>query len=146
MRTFKPSPNSVCFRTGGVWSASEFGSFITAVEGIYEAFLSVYLAREKQVDAREVLQQSINKWYPILQKAIEGEPSGSLLIRDIFTAAMISSREAFPSTATEHSSYIAFIYENIRTLAPEHQLTIDVVRISSPGIVSALLGLSLSRV
>jgi hypothetical protein len=49
---------------------------------------------------------------------------------------MISSREAFPSTATEHSSYIAFIYENIRTLAPEHQLTIDVVRISSPGIVS----------
>jgi hypothetical protein len=42
----------------------------------------------------------------------------------------------FSTFSAQRSSYLAFVYENILTIAPDDQLTVSKVRMGSPGNIS----------
>jgi hypothetical protein len=134
VRTFRLNPNSIVFRTDGIWNVSEFSRFATAVEMAYEAFLAVHLARQSTSDQERRIQEYVYYWTQLLRE--ERDRRIHLDEPDYGNAALAFLPNAFVALTAQQSNYLAFVYDNIHTLAPNHRLTIGKVRIGSPGWIS----------
>ncbi len=135
--TFRLNPDSVVFRTDGVWRAKEVSRFVSSVEGIYEAFLAVHLAKQSRPSPDEMVARSFQQnlsYYTLLLEEYERvrgripESEGLMLPPTIGPGA-----ELLTSLAGQESRYLAFVYDNIRTLAPESHLAVGKVRMGSEG-------------
>lgn len=136
VRTYKPSPNSIVFRTHGVWSASEFSRFITAVERLYEAFLTVHLVRRSVPRMEEQVAKSLQWWNEHYSEIQDLYKTWSDRPQEVNFGHQIVPSDFLYTLAIQESSYLAFVHNHIRSVAPEHQLTIGAVRIGSLGFFS----------
>lgn len=133
VRTFRLNPNSVVFRTDGVWGVDDVRRFVGAVEGIYKPFLAVHLVRESSsnIEARlpELFEQRAAYLRELEQRFGGGLPSD-------FGRISQPSPEVLYSLARQQSDYLAFIHDNITTVAPGDRLTVGKVRMGSQGFFS----------
>lgn len=124
--------DSITFKTDGKWTADELSRFVASVNTIYKAFLAAYITRQSTPSIEEQISSGFERWsryyrrYRIPRDAFPEE----------FMFPFPPSPDAFAAFAAQRSSYLAFIYENILTIAPDDQLTIGIVRMGSPGNIS----------
>ena len=126
VRTFRLNPNSAIFRTDGTWYVDEFCRFITAMDGMYVAFLAVHLAEGELSGAEARISDYLGQMRAYFYES-EARERGS------FVPPSAPPPEFFSVLAADQSRYMAFVYDNVRTLAPDDQLTVDSVRMGSPG-------------
>jgi hypothetical protein len=138
-RTFTPSPNSIAFRTRGTWNADELSRFLTAVDEIYAAFLTVYLARQSQPNYEEQKARFFEHWMEWFYAEAERRYAAGRVDPYGVRFSTPSPASFYPPTDQE-SRYIAFVYDNIRTLAPHDRLVVEAVRMGSDDF-SFLMGL-----
>lgn len=123
--------DSITFKTDGVWKADELSRFVAAVDTIYRAFLAVHITRQSTPSVEEQISRGFERWsryYRRYRIPIEPDPEDFMF--------PFPPPDAFSAFSAQRSSYLAFIYDNILTIAPDDQLTVGKVRMGSPGNIS----------
>jgi hypothetical protein len=124
--------DSLTFKTDGVWKADELSRFVTAVNTIYKGFLAVHITRQSTPSIEELVSRAYERWFSYYRRY--GRPIES---EEEFMFPVISP-DMFSTFPAQRSSYLAFVYGNILTIAPDDQLTVGKVRMGSPGEISFL--------
>lgn len=130
VRTFQASPNSVVFKTSGVWRTGDLVRLATSVERLYKAFLAAHMA-EVELSGTE---ERLSNYFAETRRMFEELPEEQR--RPFFLGLISPPSELFSTLVADQSRYVGFLYDNIYRLAPNEQLNIGATRLSSPGWIS----------
>lgn len=116
------------FQTAGDWRTSDLARFLDAVESIYNVFLA---ALHAQRALGKEMDNLLREWgAPPVQEYRDAEDVDEEEVSGIIPPWVVDRR------SSDLATYLEFIHQHVRNVAPEDVLRISSVRMSSPGNIS----------